>query len=378
MIPTALLIATLTAAHSTPAAPKDPAAARIVALVEDGKLDEAIDRGRAAVAAHPDDPDVRLALAQALAAKARHPSHVVNVKISEADLAKGQVKVSSGSLADSPLQIGYDAGLFEEAVLHLDAGIARAPSREDLRVLKCFLLTDAARIDRAKAAISEALAAVPHTPALAKTMVAYGVERVKRGDLAGGVTLMQPVAAAFPSIADVQSDYGNALTRLGRASDAFAAFERAVAAAPGDVRTARTRATAAMLLRDYPRARSAWEAVYRLTRSDADSLTVAAAVYAIDPKNSVALFHDLSSPAPSSNSGVADVASLFALAGTAGPGSQAAISLGRGLVQGGQLVLAIPVLDRARRAAPGDSEVAALLEKAYRDLGCEDLAKILK
>lgn len=381
MIPAALLLATLTAGRAAPASPAPQAsgpAARVEALVGAGKLDEAIEAGRSSVTAHPDDVDLRLALARALAAKARHFDHVVNVKLSEADLAKGQVKVPGGSLADTPLQIGYDAGLFEEAVLHLDAGIARGPRREDVRVFKCFLLTDAARVERAKSAIVEALASLPKTPALAKTMVAFGVERVKRGDLAGGVTLMRPVADAFPAEADIQSDYGNALTRLGRATEAFAAFDRAAAAAPKDVRTARTRATAAMLLRDYPRARSAWNAVYSLTRVDGDGLAAAAAAYAIDPKNSVALFRELSSPSPSSNKGLADVANLFALAGTAGPGSEAAVGLARGLVQGGQLVLAIPVLDRARKAAPANREVGALLEKVYGDLGCGELAKTLK
>ena len=200
-------------------------------------------------------------------------------------------------------------------------------------------------------------------------------ERAKRGDLEGGVRLMEPVAAAFPAAGEIQSDYGNALTRLGRAPEAYAALDRAVKASPGDVRTARTRAMAAMLLRDFPRARREWDEVYRLTKIDGDGLASAAAAYAIDPKNSVALFRDIAVPTPSSNSGVGQVANLFALAGTAGPESEAAMSLARSLVDTRQTVLAIPLLDAAIRATPSDPEPRKLLAKVFRSMGCDALAK---
>lgn len=372
MLLPALLLATLTVSAPTP--PAALGAAKVEALIRDGKLDEAIAGGRAGVLAHPDDVDLRLALARALSAKARRFDHVLHVAVTDDSLKKGEVTIPAKEADKAPIKISYDAGMFEEAIVHLDAGIKKAPAREDLRVLKCFLLTDAGRIDRARAAIENALGALPKTPKLAKTMIAYGVERAKRGDLQGGVRLMAPVAAAFPGDGNIQSDYGNALTRLGRKDDAYAALDLAVKDAPKDVRTARTRATSAMLLRDFPRARQSWDAVYRLTKLDGDNLASAAAAYAIDPKASVALFRDLSEPAPSGNSGVEQVAHLFDLAGTAGPGSVAAMSLAKSLVDAKQPVLAIPLLDAAIRAKPGDTEAKTLLAKVFRMLGCDALA----
>jgi tetratricopeptide (TPR) repeat protein len=377
MLLAALLIASLTGPPPARPGPA-PLAADVEALTKDGKIDEAIGSGRAAVAARPDDVDARLALARALGVKARRFNHVVNVKVSKDDLAKGTVTVPGGKADDGPLQIGYDAGLFEEAQLHLNEGIKRAPTREDIRVFQCYLLTDAARIDRAKAAIADAVAKLPKTAAEAKTFVAFGAERVKRGDIEGGAALMAPVAEAYPANGDVQADYGNVLTRLGRKSEAFTALDRAVQAAPKDVRTARTRAMSAMLLRDYPRARSAWDGVFRLTRLEGDALASAAAAYALDPKAAVPLFRDLAMPTPSANKGVADVANLYALAGTAGPGSDAAKGLAKGLIDSGQLVLAIPLLDSAVKADAKDASSKALLVKVFNDLGCGALANTVK
>ena len=76
-------------------------ASELEALVRDGKADEAIPKGRAAVGERPDDVDLRLALARALAAKARRFSHTVNVKLSEADLAKGEIRVPGAQLGDA-------------------------------------------------------------------------------------------------------------------------------------------------------------------------------------------------------------------------------------------------------------------------------------
>ncbi|HZN55487.1 MAG TPA: hypothetical protein VFB67_09215, partial [Candidatus Polarisedimenticolaceae bacterium] len=344
-----------------PARPGLATAAQIEKLTQDGKPDDAIAKGREAVGVRPDDVDLRLALARALGAKARRHNHVVNVKVSQADIAKGQIKVPGANLGDSPLQVGYDAGLFEESILNLDEGIKRAPKRQDLRVLKCFLLTDAGRIDRAKVAIEETLAALPKTPSLAKTMAAYGAERTKRNDPSGGAALMAPVVAAFPSDAAVQADYGNMLTRLGRKSDAYAALDRATQLAPQDVRLARTRAAGAMLLRDYRRAQGAFDATFRLSRGVEDEFASYAAAYGIDPKASAPLMRELGTPSPSSNGAVEELANAFARAGTAGASSAEAIALGKKLVDGKNLLLAIPVLDRAAKADPKNADVRKML-----------------
>ena len=142
-------------------------------------------------------------------------------------------------LAKATRRVDYDTGLFEESILHLEFAIKRAPQREDLRVFQCFLLTDAGRIDRAKAAIAAALLALPKTPAVAKTMTAYGAERAKRGDPAGGAALLAPVVSAFPKNAAILVDYANVLTRLGRKSEAYGAFDQVTALAPREVRDPR-------------------------------------------------------------------------------------------------------------------------------------------
>ncbi|HJQ97370.1 MAG TPA: hypothetical protein VJ826_03595, partial [Candidatus Polarisedimenticolaceae bacterium] len=365
-----LLILTLAAPGTARAAAPS---AEIDGLAKAGKLDEAIAKGRAATSDKPNDPDLRLVLARALASKARRFNHVVNVKVSQQDLERGEVKVPNPNLGDTPLRPGYDASLFEEAQLNLDAGIAAAPKREDLRAFKCFLLTDAARIDRARAAIAASIGALPNTDQTAKTFIAFGAERAKKDDLPGAAELMAPVAAAFPRNGAVQADYGNVLTRLGRKRDADAAFDRAIAAAPGDERTARTRATAAMLLRDYPRARGAFDDLFRAKRGVQDQFASAAAAYGIDPKGSVDLMKALAVPSASADKAVTELAYQYSLAGKAGPGSAAALSLGRSLVASQQLVLAIPVLDRAVQANPKSDEARKLLAKVYADLGAPGL-----
>ena len=349
--------------------------AEIDKLAKAGKIDDAIAQGRAAAAERPEDAETRMALARALATKSRRFNHVVNVKVSEEDLKKGEVKIPGANLGDSPLRPGYDASLFEEAQINLDAAIAAAPKRVDARALKCFLLTDAGRIDRAKAAIVDALAALPESRETATTLIAFGAERAKKDDLEGGAQLMAPVAAAFPGLPEIQSDYGNLLTRLGRKREADAAFDRAIAAAPNDERTARTRAVAAMLLRDYPRARGAFDALFRAKRSPNDQFASAAAAYGVDPKAAIDVMRSLSAPAAGADKAMSDLANLYALAGTAGAGSEAAMSLGRKLVASQQLVIAIPVLDRAAAANPKNAEAKKLLAQVYRDLGAPGLAK---
>jgi len=350
-------------------------AAQIEKLTQDGKAGEAIEQGRAAIAARPDDVDLRLALARGLAAQARHVNRVVNVQMSQADVDRGQLAVPAAELGDAPVQVDYDSELFEEAIVHLDFGIKRAPLREDLRVFECFLLTDAARIDRAKAAISASLDALPKNAALAKTMAAYGAERAKRGDAAGGAELLAPVAKAFPADASILVDYGNLLTRLGKKAEAFAAFDRATQLAPKDVRYARTKAMSAMLLRDFRRAQGGFDAAFRLGRGIPDQFASYAAAYGVDPEAGGALMRELGTPTPSSDASVLDLANAFARAGKAGAASKEAMTLARSLVTSQQYLFAIPVLDRALQADPKNSEAKAMLGMTYRALDCPGLAK---
>ena len=365
----AALILTATAL----AAPTGPTK-EVQALLQASKLDEAVEKGRAEVAQHPDDVDLRLVTARALAAKGRKLNHLVNVKVSQADLDKGQITLPGGRLDETPVQVTYDSSLFEEAMLNVDEGIKRAPKREDLRAFKCFLLTDASRIDRAKVAIQEALDALPHSGDLATTMSRFAAERTKRNDPEGGVTLITPVVQAFPNAPPVLVDYGNMLARVGRKKESDTAFDRATALAPSDLRIARTRATAAMLFRDYKRAQTAFDAVFRISKAPEDQLASAIAAYGTNPKASAALMRDLAAPAPSTDAAVSDLANAFAVAGSAGPASPTAMSLAHRLVDSKQLVLVIPVLDRAMKADPKQTEAQTMLAKVFSDLGCSKLA----
>ena len=349
-------------------------AAQLERLIQDGKADDAAKQGRPAVAAHPDDVDLRLALARALAAQARKANRQVSVTLSKEDTERGEVKLKDADLRTATLLVDYDTALLDEALAQLEAGIERAPHRSDLRVFQCFLLTDAGRIDAAKAAIESALTALPKTPATAKTMTAYGAERAKRGDPAGGAELLAPVTKAFPDDAAILVDYANVLTRLGRKNESYDAFDRATLLAPKDVRYVRTKAIGAMLLRDYRRARGAFDLAFRLGHDVADEFASYAAVYGFDPKGSASLMGELASPAAQADPAIVDLAHDFVRAGTAGASSEDALSLARSLLSSQQFVFAIPVLDRAVKAAPGNTEATTMLRTTYRELGCESLA----
>lgn len=363
----------LSAIPAAPAPSPVASAAQIEKLTADGKAEDAMQQGRASVKARPDDVDLRLALARALAAKARKASRVLDARLSKEDVARGQAMVPGVDLASLPLRVEYDTPLLEEAVLHLNFAIGKAGSRSDLRVFQCFLFTDAGRVDRARVAIQSALSALPKTKDLAKTMTAFGVERGKRGDLEGAATLLAPVAEAFPRDAAVLVDYANVLTRLNRKTDAYAAFDRATTLAPTDARYVRTKAMGAMLFRDFKRARDAFNAAFRLGQGEADELASYAASYGLDPESSSFLMRRLVQAAPTTDATVTALAEAFARAGTSGPGSEDALRLARKLMADQQFVLAIPVLDRLIRA--GNDEAKTMLKTTYRELGSPRLAQ---
>lgn len=372
-----VVLALAIALAAIPASPASAVATapEIEKLVQDGKAGEAIDKGRAAVAARPEDLEVRLALARALAAKGRRLKKVVNLNMTSDDIARGGTTVKGVDLGGGPVDVDYDSSLLDEALQHLDFAIKRAPAREDLRVFQCFLLTDSARIERAKGAIVNALAALPKTQATAKTMTAYGAERAKRGDAEGGAALLAPVVAAFPDNATILVDYANVLTRLGKKSEAYAAFDRVTRLAPTEAGYARTKAIGAMLLRDYKRAQTAFDAAFRLSRGAADQFASYAAAYGLDPKAGGSLMRQLATATATSDAAIVDTAGEFVRAGAAGPASETAMALARKLMTSQQFVFAIPVLDRAIQANPKNAGAKQLLGQAYHELGCPQLAK---
>lgn len=350
-----------------------PKVGEIEDLLAANRLEEAVGAGRKAVAAAPDDVDVRLALARALAAHGRRMERVVTVpgKPSESG---GEIRLKLSDFQEGTLSVGYDAALFEEALLHLSEGIRRAPKRQDVRMLQCFLLTDGARIDRAAAAVQDAVNALPKTAELAKDLVQFGAERTKRGDPSGGARLIGIVAKAFPTDAEVQVDHGLSLSRLGRRADAAAALDRAASLAPRDVRIQRKCAAAAMILRDWKRAASAYEAAFAVSASDEDRFGAAAATYGLDPAAAVGLFEDLAAPAPSAPPAMTALARSWADAARAGVASSGAKALADRLVTDHQEILAIPVLDRIVAAEPGDSASRTKLADVLRSFDSPVLA----
>ena len=343
-------------------------------LLRAGKLDEAVATARAAVLAAPDDVDRRLAAAKALAAKARRVEKVVELQGSPSDLASGKVKVTKASLDAATISPAYDAAMYEEALLNLSEGIKRAPARKDLRSMQLFLLTDGARIERASAAMRDAIAKLPRQPGLAEELARFGAERTLRGDAAGGAQLLGIVADAFPEDAAVRADHGLSLARLAKKDEALVALDRAVTVAPRDLRILRLRATAALILREYPRARSAYEAAFAVGKQDHDRFAAAVAAYGADPAASKELFQELATPTASAPPSMIALAADFAGAASQGPGSTAASSLARKVVDGKQELLAIPLLDRYVRAKPADAEARERLASVYRALGSPALA----
>ena len=82
----------------------------------------------------------------------------------------------------------------------------------------------------------------------------------------------------------------------------------------------------------------------------------------------------LASEDMSSDPSLRGLASQFVQAAATGPASKDAMALARTLMTSQQYVLAIPVLDRAAHAAPGNTEARSLLKNAYGQLGCPALA----
>ena len=86
------------------------------------------------------------------------------------------------------------------------------------------------------------------------------------------------------------------------------------------------------------------------------------------------MMRKLAAPAGTADPSVSELARAFARAGIAGAASKDALSLARSLLAAQQFVLAIPVLDRAGKADPKNSDAKAMLKTAYQGLGCEALA----
>ncbi len=353
--------------------------ADIEALIKTGKLDEAISAGRAAVANRPDDPDLRGALAHALAAKGRRVDRVLDVTVGSAQIDKGSIPIRpSGKDQPQRLEVSYDSALFEESLGQIREAIRLAPKREDLRLTECYLLTDAGDIERASAAIRRAITDLPASPSLPHDLASYGAERAARGDLQGAVILTGIVAKSFPGDAEVQADDGLLLMRAGKKAEALAAVDRAASAAPKSLDIQRRRASVAVLLHDSARARSAYQAAFAIEHQDEDRLGAAAAAIGADAKVARAELEELATPAASASPALVAFAGDFLRALAAAPASRTSLDVARGFSTAGQDLLAVPLLDRALRAKPGQPEATELLAGIYARFDCPVLATGLR
>lgn len=345
------------------------------ALIGQGKFDEAIQLARRAVAANPKDPDARARLAHALAAKGRTVERVVDVSVGRKEIESGVIALPRiGPDRPGRPEVRYDPVLFEGSVEQIREAVRLSPARRDLRLTECYLFTDAGDIERAAAAIKAALAALPREGSLAQDLASFPVERARRGDLQGARILFGPVAAAFPGDAAVQSDFARVLAREGRRGDAQSALDRARSAASPDPRIHREIAATALILRDFRRARSAYQAAFERSRQDGDRLGAAVSAFRVDSKIARVELQELTTPAASADPALVALAERLVESTKGGAASKAVLAEARRLKNDGQDLLAIPLLDRALRSTPGNRDFALLLAEVLRGFGAEALA----
>jgi Flp pilus assembly protein TadD len=372
LIPRVLLVEALILVWGAAiAAPTGP---EIENLVRGGKLDEAIEAGRAAVEATPADPDLRVALAHALAVKARTSRKVVEMAVKADDLLSGNVVLPRLG-PDTPMktEVTYDAKLLGEALRNLQEAEKLAPRRKDVLLKRCFLLTDSGDVAGAVAAIKNVVAALPGDPNLPGDLAALGNERAEGGDPKGGSAILAAVAKAFPSDAAVEADYGYALAQAGKKTEGLAALDRAVALAPADLRIHARRCAAAMLLRDFQKARAAYQASAASGGGDVDGLGRAAAAIGCDLKAAKAELGEMSKNTALPPE-ISQLAADLVMAATRRPSDPKNVELAKSLADGKKEILAIPILHRALRANAANKQAAALLAGIYRAFGFRTLA----
>jgi hypothetical protein len=124
---------TPTSGVSSATLPAASIAQKLENLIADGKADQAVKDGRVAVAAHPNDVPIRLALARALAAQARRVNRVVNVKMSKDDVARGEAQLTGADLGAATVTVTYDDALFEEALAQSSPRSPRSPGSPSSR-----------------------------------------------------------------------------------------------------------------------------------------------------------------------------------------------------------------------------------------------------
>lgn len=347
-----------------------PGAPEIEQLIAEGKLDEAISAGRAAVKAvkpgkdAEQDADVHMALALALATKGRQVMPVIEAEIDPDGGLQHLPFPKPGE--NTKIDVVYDSELLEEALSEVRKAIRLAPQRIDLRYSECYLLTDAGLIQKAAAAIFRTTESFPGRPAMASTLASYGNERVVRGDAAGGATLLGVVATAFPDDAESLAAYATALAHTGRRDEALAKLDRAVKLGERDVQIQRKAGIVSLLSRDFARARTAYLRAHLLSHDPADQFGAAAAQYGLEPSSSRGDFEALAEPGGATDPSSSALALDFVRAIVR---PELRMDLAQVLVGEQHGLLAIPVLTHVLAQQPDNDDARTLMAEIYRDTG---------
>jgi len=350
-----------------PPVPAATTAAQIEQLIAADKLDEAVAAAREAVRAAPDDPDLHMALAQALATKGRRVVPVVEAEIDPTAIGKKDQYLPFPDLGrNTEVGVIYDHELLDEALSEVRKAIRLSPQRLDLRYSECYLLTDAGEIQKAAAAIFRTIESFPGRDDLAPTLASYGNERAARGDAAGAVTLLGAVATAFPDDPAVLASHGTVLAQSGRIEEGLEALDRAAELNPRDTSISRKRGAVSLLAQDFGRARSAFLRAHLLSYETSDHFGAAAAQFGLNPTSARSDFEELATTGAASDPLENELARDF-LRAIDRPDTR--IDLARRLVADQQGLLAIPILFQVLEQSKTDEAARRMLMEIYGGVG---------
>jgi predicted O-linked N-acetylglucosamine transferase (SPINDLY family) len=198
----------------------------------DGRLDEAADAYRRALAAAPGWPVPRAGLAATLTD--------LGTEEKLAGRLDAGVRRYEEALAVEPTHAGalynlgvafMDSGRRERAARAFDLAVRSHPSHADALNNLGVLHRDAGRDDRAAECYLAALAARPRFPEALNNL---GVIRIDDGLAAQALRLFDAALAARPEYPQAHCNRGVALLDLGLADEAFASYGRCLALGPDD------------------------------------------------------------------------------------------------------------------------------------------------
>lgn len=156
-----------------------------------GQAADGLSRLEAAVAAHPDDPDLRLALVRALDEAGREAEALAALERLAARWPEHRPDVA--------LALGirlYEAGRDAEALSWLERALARDPSSGPARLYLGLALKRSGRLAEAEAAFERAGEATPELRD--ETALLRGLLRLELGDESGGEGLLRRAIALDP------------------------------------------------------------------------------------------------------------------------------------------------------------------------------------